>query len=135
MLRFLLPFFATCLLVGADSPKKADVVPERIRERLRDAFPGDKIVNADTLFIRSKRLLIAFNQMTFEGGRMKLTDCAIVQIEKEEGQGKTSRPTAVRASEAYLTFDKPLSAIADLGNQIIVSAELPGGILLAFEKE
>jgi hypothetical protein len=135
MLRFLLPLFAFCLLMGADSPKKADVVPERIRERLRNAFPGDEIVNADTLFIRSKRLLIAFNQMNFDNGRMKLTDCAIVQIEKDEGKGKASRPTAVRASVAYLTFDKPISTIADLGNRKIVSAELPGGIRLALEKE
>jgi len=133
MLKVLLPLFATCLLVGADSPKKSDAAPDKLRESLRDAFPGDEIVNTDKLFIRSKRLLIAFNQINFDGGRMKLTDCAIVQFEKDEGQGKASRPTAIRVSEASLTFDKPISTIADLGKRKIVSAELAGGIRLAFE--
>lgn len=134
MLKVLLPLFATCLLVGADSPKKSDAVSDRLKESLRDAFPGDEIVNADTLFIRSKRLLIAFNQINFDGGRMKLTDCAIVQIEKDEGKDKASRPTAIRTSVAYLTFDKPISTFTDLASRKIVSAELMGGFRLAFEK-
>ncbi len=124
MVRFLLPLFVICLLVGADSGKKAESVSDRNMERLRKAFPGDEIVNADfKLEFRSKGLLIAANETTIDGGRMRLADCAIVQFEKDQGQGKYSRPTAIRSSQVFLTFDKPISAVADLGNRTIVSAE------------
>jgi hypothetical protein len=135
MLRFLLPLFVISLLVGADSAKKAEPVSDRNVERLRKAFPGDEIVNADCkLEFRSKGLLIAANEIAFDGGRMKLADCGIVQFEKDQEQGKDSRPTAIRSSTVFLTFDKPISAVADLGNRTIVSAELAGGVRLIFEK-
>jgi hypothetical protein len=118
--------------------KKAEPAPvSSLEARLRHAFPGDDrpLHAAIRLDYRPKRLLIAAETFTVcEDGRVRMTDCAIACFAKGGDAGKASPVTAVRAPEALIRLDKPVTNFADLGARKILSVDLPGGVRLTFEE-
>jgi hypothetical protein len=126
------------------SPKQEVDVPGRggrpncgtVDEQLREAFPGGEVERASIrLVIRSKRLLVAADQISFDAdGKVKLVGCGIIRFQAPKGSGKALQPTAIRCESARVTFDRPIHTDSDLGLGKFVSIELSGGVRLSLEE-
>jgi lipopolysaccharide export system protein LptA len=83
------------------------------------------------LVVSTRGLVLAANQFTIEpDGRVKLTPFSIAIFGKDRPDFKYPDINTVRANEAYLTFDRPVSSPTEIGNRKIVGGELRGTITI-----
>jgi lipopolysaccharide export system protein LptA len=96
--------------------------------KLRMAF-GDECPEAKDwkikLELESRNMVIATQDISVEpDGRVKLTPFSVAIFGKDKGDGKYPEINTVRSQQAYLTFDKPVSNIAEMSGRKIMAGEL-----------
>ena len=84
------------------------------------------------LEIEPRGLVLAAQEVTIEpDGKAKLVPFSVAVFSKDKGEKKAnSYPeiTTVQADTAYLTFDKPLKSMTDMGSRKIMGGEMTGDI-------
>jgi hypothetical protein len=134
--KYALMILTAIFLLGADVPKQGAFANDKtVGEKLREAFPGGEVENSPiVIYFRSKRLLIAADEIIFEAdGKVKLTGCAIARFPATTESAKVSRPTTIRCQFARIKLDRPAHSIEELLHRKIVSVELSGGVRLSFK--
>lgn len=104
-------------------------------KKLRIAFgPYNQAIKSCKfkLEVEPRGLVLASEDVTIEHGeregQAKLKPFNVAVFSKDKGDGKYPEITTVQAKIAYLTFDKPLRNITDMGNRKITGGELIGDI-------
>ncbi|MCS6850945.1 MAG: hypothetical protein NZ700_07215 [Gemmataceae bacterium] len=104
------------------------VRPETLADqRLRQAFGEEcqELKRTIKLEVRAKGVVVAFDQFDCEpDGRVKLAPFSLAVFSKPRGDGGPPEIHSIRSDLAYLTFDRPIVNIADMGKARLVGAEL-----------
>jgi lipopolysaccharide export system protein LptA len=122
---------------GPVSGDPGDLPPPPPREnsaesKLRVAFGEDCPEAKDwkiKLELQSRRIVLASQDMVImPDGRLQLTPFSLAIFGKERGAGQFPEINTVRSQEAYLTLDKPVNNITEIGGRKIIGGELRGDI-------
>ncbi len=103
--------------------------------KLRQAFgEGSPEVKSRKfkLEVEPKGIVLAAQEVTIEpDGRAKLVPFSVAVFSKEKGDKPANtypEITTIQAEKAYLTFDRPLRSITEMGNRKITGGEMTGNI-------
>lgn len=113
-------------------PPLDDLEPEADR-KLRLAFGNEcpEINRTVKVDVKKKGLTFASEQFILQpDGRVCFKPCSLALFGKEHAKTGFPEINTVRSEAAYLTFDRPISSLADIGNRKIVGAELNGAITI-----
>jgi hypothetical protein len=102
-------------------------VHNRVDQLLQLAFGGDEKIMACPikLDVRSRGLVVASEQFVVEeDGTVRLTPCNLAIFGKDHAKDTIPEINTVRSREAYLTFDRPVSNITEIGSRKIVACKL-----------
>jgi len=108
--------------------------PERknlIKQQLQVAFGVDcpEVKRPIQLGVPSRGLILVAEHFAIEpDGRVKMSPLSMVIIGKAVGDDKTLEMNTLRSDIAYLTFERPIASIADVGKYRIVAGEITGNI-------
>jgi lipopolysaccharide export system protein LptA len=97
-----------------------------VDQKLETAFGTDcpELKRLIRLEVRAKGIALATDAVSFEEGRVKLAPFSIALFGKDHGDGAFPEINTVRSDVAYLTFDEPVSSLAEIGNHKIVAGKL-----------
>ena len=121
-------------VIGLDSNNV--VYPRQLEfsadKKLRLAFgEGADEVKKRTfkLEIEPRGMVVASQDVTIEqDGRARLAPFAVAIFSKDKGDGHYPEITTIQATEAYLSFDRRLNNITEMGNRKIIGGEMRGNI-------
>jgi hypothetical protein len=103
-----------------------------VDEKLRLAFGTDcdEIKNRkNKIDLGAKGMVLAVQSFeVLKDGRVKLTPFSLALFRKETANAKYPEINTVQCNEAYVTFDRPVSNLAEMANRKIVAGELRGDI-------
>jgi lipopolysaccharide export system protein LptA len=103
-------------------------------KKLRMAFGDrcDELKRKFKLEVDPRGLVLASENVTIEHGEREgqalLAPFSVAIFSKDKGDGKYPDITIVQAERAYLTFEKPLKNITEMGSSKITGGELIGNI-------
>jgi lipopolysaccharide export system protein LptA len=115
---------------GSSPPPPAENPADR---KLQMAFGEGcpELQRSVKLELRNRGIVLAvddFTPMPEPDGRMKLEPFSIALFGKPHEPGSTPEINTIRSKRAFLTFDKPVANVAELGSRKIVEAELQDDI-------
>lgn len=95
-------------------------------KRLRDAFGQDcpEAKWSIRLEVAAHNLVLAAQDFTLENGRVKLWPFSVAIFSKEKDPATWPEINTVRADVAYLSFDRPVNNVMEIGSRRIVGGEL-----------
>lgn len=110
-----------------DLPAMALPPGNEAERKLRQAFGEECIELQRTikLEVRAHGVVLAADHFNIEpDGRVKLAPFSIAIFGKPKGEASYPEINTVRSDVAYLTFEKPITSLADMGKYKIVGGEL-----------
>jgi hypothetical protein len=132
-----LPPLPECYWPSDEPLPPLDFAAGRTREedkRLAQAFGEDcDEIKYRTikLVLKDRGLVLATTDFTIEqDGRVKLKPFSVAIFGKERPDSHYPEINTVRANEAYLKFDRPISNQTEIGNRKIIGGELRGTIVI-----
>jgi hypothetical protein len=104
-----------------------------VERKLILAFGDDeRIKNAPIrLELRARGLVLAAEHFQIENdGRARFTPFYLAVFGKDRGDNRFPEINTIRSNDAWLTFDRPVSNVMEMGSRKIVGAELKGDITI-----
>jgi lipopolysaccharide export system protein LptA len=98
-----------------------------LQEKLRQAFGNNcqELNYPIKLELHAKRFVLASEQFTIEeDGRVHLEPLRLAQFGADHGDGRGVEINTLCARQAYLTFDRKITNISEIGSRKIIAAEL-----------
>jgi lipopolysaccharide export system protein LptA len=108
----------------------------KLLRKLKQAFGEDcpEQKRAIKLLIDTRNMVIAAEQFTLaENGKVHLTPLSLAVFSREK-EGQQPEITCLRATEAWLTFDRPVSSFAEMSSRKLMEAELNGKIVVTNDR-
>ncbi len=106
--------------------------PNIIVQKLQLAFGPDcpETKRPIKLEVPSRGLVLAAQDFIIqrEDGRVKLSPLSIIIYGKAVGEDRTVEINTVRCDVGYLTFERPITTVTDMGKHRIVAGEIAGNI-------
>src|SRR5262249_13232660 len=127
-----------CVVEGdPDKPPKPPLPQNKAKEKLRLAFgeAWEELKRTMKLAVRNKGLVLATGEANIKSegdrkGQVELKLFSIAIFGKTAPGGTVPEINTIRSDIAYLTFDKPINNIHEMGSRRIVGAELGGDVKL-----
>lgn len=131
-----LPPLPAAMLPPPDGgPVEPPMKPENdVDGRLTQAFGVNcrELSRAYRFEVHSRGVVLATDEFIIEeDGRVRLRPVSLALFSKKTEPGKFPEINTIRAGLAYLTFDRPIRTIADMGKCKITGAELRDNIEIA----
>jgi lipopolysaccharide export system protein LptA len=108
------------------SPLKA-IRHNPLEDKLQQAFGSDceELNRPIKLELHARRTVLAAQDFEIlPDGRIHLVPLSLALFGAEHGDGRGLEINTLRADQAYLTFDRPIANISEIGSRKIVAAEL-----------
>ncbi len=107
--------------VTSRPPKHAPIL-----DKLKQAFGPDspQLNHPIKLELHARRTLLTARDYELQNGRLHLSDLGLAMFGADNGDGRGVEINTLRADQAYLTFDRPISNLGEVGSRKIEEAEL-----------
>jgi hypothetical protein len=119
-------YLAEVVADSGDSPgQKTKINP--LMGKLIQAFGPDceELNRPIKLELHAKRTVLAAHEFNIEqDGRVRLTPLSLALFGADHGDGRGIEINTIRADQAYIRFDRPITHGSEMGNRKIVAAEL-----------
>jgi hypothetical protein len=112
---------------------KPPVQQNEADRKLRLAFGQEcpEVMRSMRLFIGPKGLVLAANEVQPQpDGRVMFKPFSVAIFSKDRGDLRYPEINTVRCSQAFLTFDRPITNQTDMGNRKIIGGELRGPVTI-----
>jgi lipopolysaccharide export system protein LptA len=111
---------------GVRSPKG----PAALVRKLEEAFGKDcpEIRHTIKIEVQSRGLILIAENFEFVEGRVKLVTPSVAIYGKARGEDGTPEINTVRGKVAYLTFERPIQTLADMGKYRIIAGQIAGNV-------
>jgi lipopolysaccharide export system protein LptA len=127
-----LPPLPECYLSKVDYVDGGEIAPRAIKrsamtDKVKEAFgPECKELNYPIqLELHAKRTLLTARDFKIEpDGRLQLRTLGLALFGADKGDGRGIEINTLCADHAYLTFDRPIGNLGEIGSRKIVAAEL-----------
>src|SRR5262249_3079627 len=102
--------------------------------KIQQAFGSDceELKRPIKLEVPARGLVLAATEFQIgrEDGRVRLTPLSVAMFSKPRPGEKAPEITTLQCDVAYLTFERPIESVADMGKHKITNAEVSGNIRL-----